>query len=128
VRLLIDTHTLLWAYWGDPLLSVNAARLLCDPLNEILVSPASHWEIAIKMMKGKLTLREQFLDFVQHAIIDNGFKFLPIEPKHTAIVAVLRPHHKDPFDRMLVAQALAEGISMLSADAVLDAYGVQRLW
>jgi PIN domain nuclease of toxin-antitoxin system len=128
VRLLIDSHALLWAYWDDPLLSANAVRLLCDPLNEMLVNPASHWEIAVKMMKGKLTLREPFLDFVQHAIIDNGFKILPIEPKHTAIVAVLPPHHKDPFDRMLVAQALAEGISILSADAALDAYGVQRLW
>ena len=64
MRLLIDSHALLWAYWDDPLLSADAVRLLCDPLNEILVSPASHWEIAIKMMKGKLTLREPFLDFV----------------------------------------------------------------
>jgi len=128
VKFLIDTHALLWAYWGDPQLSAVAIRLIFDPANRILVSAASHWEIAIKMKTGKLILREPLLDFVQHAVIDNGFTLLPIEPKHTAIVATLPFHHKDPFDRMLVAQALAEGIPLMSADATLDAYGVQRLW
>jgi PIN domain nuclease of toxin-antitoxin system len=128
VNLLIDTHTLLWAYWGDPQMSPAAIRLITDPLNRILVSPASHWEIAIKMKTGKLILREPFIDFVQHAILDNGFIILPIEPKHTALVATLPFHHKDPFDRLLIAQALAEGIPMVSADAAIDPYGVQRLW
>jgi PIN domain nuclease of toxin-antitoxin system len=128
VKFLIDTHTLLWAYWGDPQMSATAIRLIFDPANRILVSPASHWEIAIKMKIGKLILREPFLDFVQHAVIDNGFAILPIEPKHTAIVATLPFHHKDPFDRLLIAQALAEGVPLVSADTVIDSYGVQRLW
>ena len=78
MKFLIDTHTLLWAYWADPQISATAIRLIFDPANRILVSPASHWEIAIKMKTGKLILREPFLDFVQHAVIDNGFAILPI--------------------------------------------------
>ena len=128
MKLLLDTHTLLWTYWGDAQMSATAIRLVTDPANRILVSPASHWEIAIKMKTGKLILREPFLDFVQHAIFDNGFDILPIEPKHTAWVATLPFHHKDPFDRLLVAQALAESIPLVSVDATLDAYGVTRLW
>ncbi len=128
MTILLDTHTLLWAYWGDPQMSAAVIRLISDPANHILVSPASHWEIAIKMKTGKLILRESLLDFVHHAIFDNGFMILPIEPKHTAFVATLPFHHKDPFDRLLVAQALAEGIPLVSADATLDQYGVQRVW
>ena len=128
MNLLIDTHTLLWTYWGDPQMSAVGTRLITDPANRIHVSPVSHWEIAIKMRLGKLLLREPFMDFVQHAIIDNGFAILPIEPKHTALVATLPFHHKDPFDRLLIAQAMAEGIPMVSADAAIDPYGVQRLW
>lgn len=127
MRLLIDTHTLLWAYWADPQLSARAIQLLFDLDNQILVSPASHWEIAIKMKIGKLLLRESFLEFVQHAIHDNGFAMLPIEPAHTSIVSTLPFHHKDPFDRLLIAQALAESIPIVSADAALDPYGVPRL-
>ena len=128
MKLLIDTHALLWAYWGDPQLSAVAIRLIFDPANRIFVSAASHWEIAIKMKTGKLTLRQPFLDFIQCAVIDNGFTLLPIEPKHTAIVATLPFHHKDPFDRLLVSQAMAEGIPLVSADVAFDPYGVQRLW
>lgn len=105
-----------------------AARLIVDPMNRVQVRPASHWEIAIKMKTGKLILNEPFLDFVQHAISDNGFTVLPIEPRHTALVARLPFHHKDPFDRLMISQALAEGIPIISADAVIDAYGVPRLW
>ena len=128
MTVLLDTHALLWAYWGDPQLSAVAIRLIFDPTNRVLVSPASHWEVAIKMRTGKLALRETFIEFVQHAVFDNGFKILPIEPNRTALVAQLPFHHKDPFDRLLIAQALAEGVPLLSADAAADAYGVTRLW
>ncbi len=128
MKILLDTHPLLWNYWGDAQMSAAAIRPITDPANTVLVSPANHWEIAIKMKTGKLILREPFPEFIRHAIVDNGFGILPIEPEHTAIVATMPFHHRDPFDRMLVAQALAEGIPLLSADAVLDAYGVLRLW
>ena len=128
MTVLLDTHALLWAYWGDPQLSAAAIRLIFEPANRVLVSPASHWEVAIKMKTGKLTLRESFVEFVQHAVFDNGFKILPIEPRHTALVSQLPFHHKDPFDRLLIAQALSEGVPLVSADAAADAYGVVRLW
>ena len=128
MKVLLDTHALLWAYWGDPQMSTEAVRLISDPANRVLVSPASHWEIAIEMKTGKLTLRESFVEFVRHAVFDNGFEILPIEPNHTALVSHLPFHHKDPFDRLLVAQALAEGVPLVSADTAIDAYGVVRLW
>ena len=128
MKVLLDTHALLWAYWGDPQLSAAAIRVIFDPANDVLVSPASHWEIAIKMRTGKLTLRETFAEFVRHAVFDNGFAILNIEPRHTALVSQMPFHHKDPFDRLLIAQALVEGVPLVSADAVADAYGISRLW
>ncbi|MBL8866776.1 MAG: type II toxin-antitoxin system VapC family toxin [Planctomycetia bacterium] len=128
MNLLLDTHSLLWVYWNDPKLSTTAAQLVTDPTNRVLVSPASYWEIAIKIKTSKLVLRESFLDFVRHAILDNGFAILPIEPAHCDQLTTLPFHHKDPFDRLLVAQALAEDIPILSIDPILDAYGIQRLW
>jgi PIN domain nuclease of toxin-antitoxin system len=128
VRLLLDTHTLLWFYLGDPQLSATARSLIEDPANEKLVSPASYWELAIKIGLGKYTLTESYEDFIQHAIFDNGFLILPIEPRHTAILVSLPPHHKDPFDRLLVAQAMVEGIPIVIVDPALDPYPITRLW
>jgi PIN domain nuclease of toxin-antitoxin system len=130
VNLLLDTHTLLWAYWADPKLSAAAAALITDPANRCFVSPASYWEIAIKIAISKLTLSESFPDFMQHAILDNGFAFLPIEPRHAAALIGLPqlPTHKDPFDRMFISQAIVEGMPIVSADSALDAYPITRLW
>ena len=128
MKLILDTHALLWAYWNDKKLSSNAIRMILDPANSIFVSAASHWEIAIKMSTKKLNLREPFLDFVQHAIIDNGFTIIPIEPTHTEAVISLPHHHRDPFDRMIIAQAIVERLPVIGADAAFDAYPVQRLW
>ncbi len=130
MNLLLDTHTLLWAYWADPKLSATAATLITDPANRCSVSPASYWEIAIKMVNSKLTLSESFPDFIQHAILDNGFVILPVEPRHAAALIGLPrlSSHKDPFDRMLVAQATVEGMAIVSADAALDGYPITRLW
>ena len=126
--MLIDTHTLLWFYLGDPQLSATARRLIEDPGNTKFVSPASYWELAIKISLGKYVLRENYDDFIQHAIFDNGFLILPVEPKHTAGLISLPYHHKDPFDRLLVAQARVEGLPLVSADSIVDQYGVTRLW
>jgi PIN domain nuclease of toxin-antitoxin system len=128
VRLLLDTHTLLWFYLGDAQLSPAAQAAIVDPINTKSVSPASFWEIAIKVSLRKYVLNESYEDFIQHAIFDNGFDILAIEPKHTAALITLPYHHKDPFDRLLIVQAIVEGIRLVSADAIIDAYGVPRIW
>jgi PIN domain nuclease of toxin-antitoxin system len=119
---------LLWYYLDDPKLSAFARTLLLDAMNVILVSPASHWEIAIKVGKGQYSFSKPFLDVMHEAIDLNGFQVLPVEPRHTVLLTTLPHHHKDPFDRLLIAQALAENVPIISIDQQFDAYGVQRLW
>ena len=128
MRLLLDTHTLLWFALTDPQLSGTATSLIMDPDNEKLVSPASYWEIAIKISIKKYALSKPYEIFMDEAIDKNGFGYLHIEPKHTAALTTLPFHHKDPFDRLLIAQAIIEGIPIISGDTVLDSYPVKRLW
>lgn len=128
MKILLDTHTLLWFYLGDPQLSATARNLIDDPANTKLISPASYWELAIKISLGNYVLTESYDDFIQHAILDNGFLVLPVEPRHTGALITLPHHHKDPFDRLLVAQALVEGIPLVSVDPDLDKYLITRLW
>ena len=128
MRLLLDTHALVWYVLGDSKLTATAQAAIQNVSNEVYYSPASYWEIAIKLSLGKYTLNESFDDFLQHAIFDNGFAILPIKPKHAAALARLPFHHKDPFDRMLAAQALVEGTHLVSSDNVFDQYGVPRTW
>jgi PIN domain nuclease of toxin-antitoxin system len=128
LRLLLDTHTLLWFALMDPQLSGTATSLIMDPANEKLVSPASYWEIAIKISVKKYALSKPYELFMQEAIDKNGFGYLHIEPKHTAAVITLPFHHRDPFDRLVIAQAIVEGIPIISGDRVLDAYRIKRLW
>jgi PIN domain nuclease of toxin-antitoxin system len=128
VRLLLDTHAFLWFITDDPKLSALARELIADPNNEVLISPVSYWETAIKVSIGKYPLSTSYETFITQGIDGNGFKILPIEPGHATILATMPFHHRDPFDRMLVAQAQVEKISVVSNDAVLDLYGVSRLW
>jgi len=128
VRVLLDTHTWYWYVEGDSQLSATAQKVIQDASNEILISPASHWEIAIKVSLGKWVLGGSFSEFIESGMKKYGFQVLPIEPSHTAVIVGLPFHHKDPFDRMLVAQAMAEGIPLVSSDSALDAYGISRLW
>lgn len=130
MRLLLDTHVLLWYGINDPQLSGTARTLILDASNEILMSPASYWEIAIKVSIGKLALHQPYEDFVDACLNRYGFRILPIETAHTAKVATLPfpSKHKDPFDRLIVAQALAEGIGIISGDQALDVCGVNRMW
>ncbi len=128
MRLLLDTHALLWFYLNDPQLSARAMALILDSANVKLVSPASYWEIAIKVNIGKYALKVSYDEFIQEAIHENGFEILPIEPRHTSAVVAMPRHHNDPFDRLLIAQSMVENISILSVDAVFDQYAVQRLW
>jgi PIN domain nuclease of toxin-antitoxin system len=128
VRILLDTHTFLWFVLGDAQLSNSAMTLIVDPANQILVSPAFYWEIAIKISIGKYTLTESYDAFMQRGVAGNGFLILPIEPRHTAALTTLPFHHRDPFDRLLIAQAAVEQIPPLSADLVFDNYPIRRLW
>ena len=128
MRLLLDTHTFLWFLLDDLRLSPTARELIDDPANDIEVSPATYWEIAIKISLGKYELPEPYDVFIEREIATNDFRILPIEPKHTAALIILPYHHRDPFDRLLVAQAMAEDIPIVSVDLAFDAYPVTRLW
>jgi PIN domain nuclease of toxin-antitoxin system len=128
MRLLLDTHTFLWFILDDPQLSATSKSLIEDPANEIEVSPASYWEIAIKIKLGKYALPQPYQQFIETQLVANDCQILPIEPRHTALLTTMQLHHKDPFDRLLVAQALTENIPIVSADVQLDSYGITRLW
>ena len=128
MRLLVDTHTLLWFVWNHASLSATARALMVDPANELFISAASVWELAIKVSGGKLTLTDPFEKFVTEAIALTRLTLLPIEVRHSGAQIALPFHHRDPFDRMLAAQSLVEGMPLLSADVIFDAYNVRRLW
>jgi PIN domain nuclease of toxin-antitoxin system len=121
---LVDTHALLWWLGDDAALSVTAREVLADPANEPLVSSASVWEIAIKRALGKLTAPDDLPD----RIAGEGFSWLAISPLHAWRVRDLPAHHRDPFDRLLIAQALDEHLPIITADTRFDDYGVEVLW
>jgi PIN domain nuclease of toxin-antitoxin system len=123
-RFLVDTHVLLWWLADDPQLSPTARAAISDPRAEALVSAASAWEIAIKRSLGKLRVPDDFPARVEAG----GFGWLPIDAEHAWRVRELPPHHRDPFDRLLVAQALVERLPVVSADRRLDAYGIDVHW
>ena len=108
MKLLLDTHTFLWFVLSDPRLSATAKAVIEDPANDILMSPASYWEIAIKVCRKKLDLFAAYDDFMNRGIVGNDFEILQIEPRHTSLLTSLPLHHKDPFDRLLVAQGTGE--------------------
>jgi len=128
MRVLLDTHAFLWFVLNDSQLSPLALATIEDPANDVLISPASFWEIAIKVSQKKLDLFAPYDDFMKRGIVDNDLEILPIEPRHGGRLVSLPFHHKDPFDRMIVAQVLVEGIRVVSIDTVLDLYGISRLW
>ena len=128
MTLLLDTHTFLWFCQGDKRLSATATNLIQDPANRKLLSIASCWEIAIKAGMRKLTLGEPSATYIPNTLARTGFELLPISVAHATGVEVLPPHHRDPFDRLLVAQAIADQIPLVSGDPVFDAYGITRHW
>jgi PIN domain nuclease of toxin-antitoxin system len=127
-NLLLDTHAMLWFLWDDPQLSGRAKTLIEDADNHKWISIASCWEIAIKTGIGKLDLGESCRTFLPREISRNNFDLLPISLDHATMVEGLDPHHRDPFDRLLIAQAMVESLSLVSVDSVFDHYGVSRLW
>jgi PIN domain nuclease of toxin-antitoxin system len=128
VRLLLDSHTLLWAVDDPTRLGAMAAAALQDPANDLTVSAATVWELAIKVGLGKLTLSQPYLSWMNRALADLGASILPITVESADAMSALPSHHRDPFDRLLIAQAGLEGLILISADTRFDAYGVNRLW
>lgn len=128
MRLLLDTHSFLWFVDDSPRLSTAARFFIEDAGNDVFLSVASVWEIAIKIGAGKLDLGQPIGRRIPADLRDNDIELLNITVDHTAVVAILPLHHRDPFDRMLIAQARVEQMPIISNDAVLDAYGVTRLW
>jgi len=128
VKLLLDTHTFIW--WdSDPArLSAMALALCSDPANELILSVTSLWEMQIKCQLGKLSLRLPLIDIVAHQQATNGVNVLPILPAHVFALDGLPAAHKDPFDRLLVAQANREGAILVSADAIFTSYPVRTAW
>lgn len=128
MRLLLDTHTLLWLVAGEPQLSTTATHLLVNPANELLLSAATYWEIAIKVSLGKYRLSDPLADFINEAVRLYGLTIMPTTPQHAEAIVSLPHHHKDPFDRLLIAQAKVEDVALVSCDKAFDAYSVKRLW
>jgi PIN domain nuclease of toxin-antitoxin system len=128
MRLLLDTHAFLWFIGGDEHLSPVARGLIADETNDVLLSVASLWEMAIKVSLGKLHLSAPFESLIPEQLALNAIDLLPITFAHTARVAMMPFHHRDPFDRLLVAQSLVERMPLVSNEALFDAYSVQRIW
>jgi len=128
LRLLLDTHALLWWLNDDRRLPVKARKLIALGSNAVVVSAASAWEIATKVRLGKLEIAAELTADFSSVLAQEGFESLSISVDHALRAGLLPGPHKDPFDRMLIAQAQAEGVPILSSDAVFDGYGVRRLW
>jgi PIN domain nuclease of toxin-antitoxin system len=124
LRILLDTHALLWWLEGDPRIERQAQDLIADPANDILVSIASLWEIVVKVRVGKL---EADIRDIVAAVNAQGFETLEIGPEHLGELVRLPMHHRDPFDHLLIAQAIAEGLTLLSEDQHVSAYAVAHV-
>jgi PIN domain nuclease of toxin-antitoxin system len=128
MRLILDTHTLLWFLAGDPRLSAQARNLIADMGNQVATSVASLWEIVIKVSLGKLTLASPFAELIPEQLARNDIDVLPITIQHLATLGGLPFHHRDPFDRLIIAQAISEGLPVVTSDARFSEYGQQVLW
>ena len=120
---LLDTQVFLWCLMGSPRLTPEARELIADPLNPVYVSAATSWEIAIKKSLGKLKAPDNIDGIVE----ERGFLKLPIYLYHGDTLLKLPPHHRDPFDRMLIAQAIAEGLVLISSDRKFEMYDVELI-
>lgn len=128
MKLLFDTHTFIWWDSAPKKLSATALALCSDPLNQLVLSVTSLWEIQIKRQLGKLDLRRPLAEIVAHQQETNGVAILPIGQAHVLALDDLPSNHRDPFDRLLVAQAIVEGAALVTADPVLKSYPVDLRW
>ncbi len=127
-RYLLDTHTFIWWVNGSPKLSPAANKAMSSLENECYLSLVSTWEMAIKISLGKLKLATSLKRFITGNMVANDFKMLPIDFSHINKIASLPFHHRDPFDRLLVAQSMTEKMPIISADTTLGAYSIERVW
>ena len=127
-RLLLDTHAFLWWVNDAPEMTAAARSTISDGNNECYLSLASCWEMSIKSSLGKLRLAKPIERFVSEQLTANGFTLLNIELRHTAKVEKLPFYHRDPFDRLLIAQAMTEKMTLITADKAMTEYGVKVLW
>ncbi len=127
-RCLLDTHAFLWFIMGDDSLGQGARKAIESPNNQIFVSLISLWEIGIKHSLGRLPLSKPFEILIPEQIQLNGFLSLPVEQKHINTMINLPWHHRDPFDRLLIAQAQCEDMSMVSKDRYFEAYDIDLVW
>jgi len=128
MKALLDTHAFLWWISDDPRLSSRASAIIKDGNNKLFLSAASGWEIAVKVRLGRLTLPEPLETFVPEQMALNAIEGLPIQMSHALHVYTLPDHHRDPFDRMLIAQAQLENLPILSADPQISLYAVETVW
>ncbi|MCD4745405.1 MAG: type II toxin-antitoxin system VapC family toxin [Bacteroidales bacterium] len=127
MNLILDTHTFIWFSEDDPLLSAKAKSLIEDSDNNCFVSTASIWEMAIKISLNKLKIKIEFKK-LREEIINHDFDLIPISFEHTIIIKDLTFHHRDPFDRLLIAQSIVEEFSIISKDKIFDKYKIKRIW
>jgi len=128
MSLILDTHSFLWFIMGSPRLSGNARALIEDGAHDKRLSTASLWEMAIKLSLGRLTLAEPFGVLIPQQLCLSGIEILNIEVAHLGVLTTLPFHHRDPFDRLIIAQAIVERCPIVSVDSAFDAYPVERLW
>lgn len=127
MRLLLDTHVWLWMQVQPEKIAPSAHELLIDPENALFLSAASSWEISIKWALGKLPLPEPPAIYVPKAMLRQGIEGLAVELRHTFAVTTLPDHHRDPFDRLLVAQAQLEGLTLVTSDPLIAPYPVEQI-
>lgn len=125
---LLDTHSFLWFIIDDSALSATAKMLIEDSSNLIYLSTASLWEMAIKVSLGRLDIPSPFKEFIDTQLTTNNITLLEIKTGHAGVLAALPFHHRDPFDRLIIAQSLNEDLTIIGRDAVFDLYGVKRHW
>ena len=128
MSLLLDTHAFLWWIADDPRLSHGARAALSDSDREVFFSAASAWEMAIKARLGKLRVADDLSRFVTDQLATNGFRVLPVALAHALDVHALPAHHRDPFDRLLVAQCRVENLRLVSGDSKLAPYDIEIIW
>ena len=128
MKILLDTHVFLWIIFDATGLSAKAKKIFLDEGNDLFLSLASMWEIAIKCSLGKLTLKQPMAKFLPEQLQENSIMQLEISFRHIVGVAALPFHHRDPFDRLIISQAIQENLPILSSDTAFDAYNIQRLW
>jgi PIN domain nuclease of toxin-antitoxin system len=128
MKVLLDTHTFLWWVADDPQISVTAKNIIANPDNDIYLSVVSAWEIIIKVGTGKLSLSEPPEIYIPTRIASNQFEILPVQISHILEIHSLPNFHKDPFDRLLIAQSLVENFSLITVDSAIAQYPVQTIW